>query len=105
MYLNVQYVFVNFANTKILYNGKLSREKTFTNFVVLWLFAKVFSAKFGGVVSFGAARASNPRKSSFSPIHSLESFPVYVKNIVLDLALNVRPFLAYTTDHTGISMS
>ena len=29
------------------YSGKLSREKTFTNFTVLWLYAKVFSAKFG----------------------------------------------------------
>ena len=32
---------------------KLSREKTFAKFEVLWLFAKVFFAKFGGVVSFG----------------------------------------------------
>ena len=44
----------------ILYSGKLSREKTYENFVVLWLFMKVFSAKFGSVVSFGAAKASNP---------------------------------------------
>ena len=45
------------ANTlNILYSGKLSREKTFENFAILWLFAKVFSAKFGGVVSFGAAQ-------------------------------------------------
>ena len=29
------------------YSGKLSREKTFTNFAVLWLYAKVFSVKFG----------------------------------------------------------
>ena len=33
------------------YSGKLSREKTFANFTVLWLFAKVFFAKFGGVAS------------------------------------------------------
>ena len=31
----------------ILYSGKLSREKTFANFAVLWLYTKVFSAKFG----------------------------------------------------------
>ena len=31
----------------IPYSGKLSREKTFVNFSVLWLFAKVFSVKFG----------------------------------------------------------
>ena len=29
------------------YSGKLSREKTFTNFMVLWLYTKLFSAKFG----------------------------------------------------------
>ena len=34
----------------IPYSGKLSREKTFMNFEVLLLFAKVFSMKFGGVV-------------------------------------------------------
>ena len=48
----------------IPYSGKLSREKTFGNFAVLWLFAKVFSAKFGSVVSFGTARASNLQKFS-----------------------------------------
>ena len=47
------------------------------NFAVLGLFAKVFSAKFGAVVSFGTVKASNPRKFSlrksyFSPIR--ESF-------------------------------
>ena len=30
------------------------------NFEVLWLFAKVFSAKFGDVASFGMAQVSNP---------------------------------------------
>ena len=45
--------------------------------MVLWLFAKVFSAKIGGVASLGVAKASNPRKFSplklyFSPIR--ESF-------------------------------
>ena len=29
------------------YSGKLSREKTFVNFVVLWLYVNVFSTKFG----------------------------------------------------------
>ena len=58
---------------QILYSGKLSREKTFANFTVFWLFAKVFSTKFGGVVSLSMARVSNPRKfcpqkSYFSPI-------------------------------------
>ena len=50
---------------KLPYSGKLSQEKTFANFVVLWMFAKVFSMKFGGVASFGAAQVSNLQK--FSP--------------------------------------
>ena len=29
------------------YSGKLSKEKTFANFAVLWLYAKVFFVKFG----------------------------------------------------------
>jgi len=45
---------------RILYSGKLSREKTFMNFTVLWLFAKVFSTKFGGIAPFGAAKVGNP---------------------------------------------
>ena len=36
-----------------MYSGKLSSEKTFANFEVLWVFAKIFYAKFGGVMSFG----------------------------------------------------
>ena len=46
-------------------SGKLSREKTFANFMALWLFVKVFSVKFGDIVSFGTAKESNPWK--FSP--------------------------------------
>ena len=30
------------------YSGKLSRQKNFANFAVLWLFMRVFSTKFGG---------------------------------------------------------
>ena len=46
--------------THIPYSRKLLREKTFTNFTVLWLFAKVLSVKFVGVAYFGAAKVSNP---------------------------------------------
>ena len=65
---------------EILYSGKLSREKTFTNFTVLWLFAKVFFTKFGDVASFGAVKVSNLQKSYFSPIRRSflpQSFPLY----------------------------
>ena len=52
----------------ISYSRKLSRKKTFTNFEVLWLFVKVFAAKFWDVASLGAVRVSNPQK--FSPRRS-----------------------------------
>ena len=69
----------------IPYSGKLSREKTVADFVVLWLFTKVFSAKFWGGASFGTAKASNPRKFSLRKsyfhqsvkVFSFESFPLY----------------------------
>ena len=40
--------------SKVPYSGKLQKEKTFTNFELLWLFAKVFSTKFGDIASFGS---------------------------------------------------
>ena len=40
------------------YSRKLSREKTFANFMVLWLLVKVFSVKFEGVASFSATKAT-----------------------------------------------
>ena len=47
------------------------------NFAVLWQFLKVFSVKFGGVASFGAAEMSNPRKFAPRNFFALESFPLY----------------------------
>ena len=46
------------------YSRKLSREKTFANFAFLWLFAKVFSAKFGEMAYVGAAEGSNLQQFS-----------------------------------------
>jgi len=71
--------------TDIPYSGKLSREKTFANFVVLWLFMKVFSAKFGCVAPLvlqkRAIRESflseNCSFHQFAKVFSLESFPLY----------------------------
>ena len=42
---------VQFHRTTIY--QETSREKTFTNFEVLWLFVKVFCVRFGGMASFG----------------------------------------------------
>ena len=50
--------------TYVPYSGKLSRERTFMNFAVVWLFVKVFSVKFGNEMFFGAAKLSNPQKFS-----------------------------------------
>ena len=69
----------------IPYSGELSRRKTFVNFAVLWLFAKVFSAKFGGVASLPrhkrAIRKSflceNSFFRQFAKVFSLEIFPQY----------------------------
>ena len=69
----------------ILYSGKLSKEKTFAYFAVLWLFAKVFSVKFGAWHSL--ARHKRAIRESFlhenrifhqsAKVFSLESFPLY----------------------------
>ena len=63
----------------VLYSGKLSREKTFA---VLWLYAKVFSAKFGVwrplALQKQAIRESFLRGNrQFVKVFSLESFPLY----------------------------
>ena len=82
VYIKTEPLFCEHQETKetvlnsctVPHSRKLSRKKTFMNFVVLWLFAKVFAAKFWGSASFGTANASNPRKFSpwklyFSLIH------------------------------------
>ena len=57
------------SSKKLPYSGKLSREKTFMNFAVLWLCMKVFSAKFVAVVSFAMAKASNLRMLSLQKLY------------------------------------
>ena len=57
------------------------------HFAVLWLFAKVFSAKIGGVASFGAAKASNPRK--FSPLQ------LYFPSICISFLSRKFPAIRY----------
>ena len=59
------------AESLVPYSEKLSREKLSQ---LSWLFTKVFSTKFGIMVSFGTVKASNPRTFSpwklyISPIH------------------------------------
>ena len=67
------------------YSSKLSREKTFVNFAVLWLYVKVFSTKFGAWCPLGLQKRaiceSFLRKNhifhQFVKVFSLESFPLY----------------------------
>ena len=80
-----------YSPLELLYSRKLSREKNFTNFVVLWLFTKVFSAKFGAWRSLAqqkqAISESFFRKNrifrQFTKVFSLESFPLYGTNTSL----------------------
>ena len=61
-------------------SGKLLREKTFADFRVLWLFAKVFSTKFGGMLSLvwhKQAIRENCIFHQFAKVFSLESFQLY----------------------------
>ena len=46
----LRYIASRICHDQVLYSGKLSREKTFTNFAVLEPSAKVFSTKFGHAV-------------------------------------------------------
>ena len=66
----------------IPYGGKISRMKTFVNFIVWWLFTKVFSAK----LEVWCPLARHERSSflcenrifhQFVKFFSLESFPLY----------------------------
>ena len=67
-------VVVPFIRTRIMvqipYSRKLSREKTFVNFVTLWLFTKVFSVT---IVSF-----TNWQKFSFSKVSRYTIYIIYI---------------------------
>ena len=65
------------CRSNIRYSGKISREKTFANFRSFVAIRESFLREIWDMVSFGAAKASNPqkfstRKSYFLPNH--ESF-------------------------------
>ena len=62
------------------------------NLAVLWLFAKVFSVKFGGVTFFGVAKASNPQK--FSP-SMVSCYTVMHEGVLLQCGTYY--WLVYTT--------
>ena len=57
--------------TYIPYSGKLSREKTFANFVVLWLFLKIFSEIWERSILW------HSKSEQSAKVFSLKSFPLY----------------------------
>ena len=63
---------LNVVMLQLLYSGKLSREKTFANFVVLWLYTKI--TKFGAwhPLAWEKQAIRESLKIEFSPI--CESF-------------------------------
>ena len=69
----------------MMYSGKLSREKTFVNFAVLWLFVEVFSAKFGVLWHSKSNHetfvSENHIFQQFAKVFSLKSFPLYGNNM------------------------
>ena len=75
------------SHFQLPYSEKLSREKTFVNFAVLWLFAQIFSAKFGGVAPLvlqkRAIRESFLRENhifnQFAKVFCLKSFLLYMQ--------------------------
>ena len=101
--------------TYVPYSGKLSRERTFMNSTVLWLFVKVFSAKFGNKMFFGAAKLSNPQKFSlqkfiftslwkFSP-SKVSRYTVYVELKATVCYIWISAHVSETTTNTTASAS
>ena len=64
--------------TRLLYSWELSREKTFVDFKVLWLFAKVFYmyVKFSAT-SEQSAQVFSAKIHQFAKVFSRESFLLY----------------------------
>ena len=62
--------------TRLLYSWELSREKTFVDFKVLWLFAKFFYVKFSAT-SEQSAQVFSAKIHQFAKVFSRESFPLY----------------------------
>ena len=74
-FLNQMLWIILFSFVQLLpYSGKLSREKTFANFKVLQLFMKVFSAKLGGMASFGSDTSEQSVKVFSAKVFSAKIF-------------------------------
>ena len=66
----------------VSYNRKHSREKTFANFEILWLFAKVFFMKFGGVASIGGTSEQFTKVFSTKIVFSTNSWKFYSSKVL-----------------------
>ena len=92
-------------HTIVPYSRKLLREKTFMNFAVLWLFAKVISTKFGSVVSFAWhkwAIHKNRIFTEFSP-SIVSRYTVSQYTTLSQYSTVYQSVLQYTTVHYSMS--
>ena len=91
-----------FTLLHISYSAKLSREKKFANFEVLWLFMKFESAKFGGVKSLGGTIKWAIRKCF---LYENRIFHQFVKVFSLKILLLFSTNVACLAIHDGSLMS
>ena len=82
-----------FAIIKILFGGKLSREKTFMNFAILEPPVKVFSAKFGSTIPtcdtfYHSTKGFFHKMVTYRSVKvfSLESFALYSSCLAIVMA-------------------
>ena len=81
----------------LLYSGKLSRQKNFLDFEVLWLFMKVFSTKFGGMTSFGGTIGGTSKQST-NVLSSLQKFSPAKVSCYMVYCILASAFAQYTKE-------
>ena len=84
----------------ILYRGNF-RGRKLSQISQLWLFAKVFSVKVGGVVSFGVAQASNLRKLSPLKVSRYTVGPFLHQKVITHSLTPTWPVVVVYHSHTG----
>ena len=73
---------------RLLYSWELSREKTFVDFKILWLFAEVFYVKFSAT-SEQSAQVFSAKIHQFAKVFFRESFPLYGTYVGIHLVLQL----------------
>ena len=91
---NVITVFKWLLNDDILYSGRLSREKTFTNFTILQPSAKVFSTKCSLIPS-NPRKFSPPKVSRYTVELTFSSLLKLAEDTLLDITADIHPHPFY----------